>query len=203
LFVHTLRGYVYPGTRFAPDQFKLRRRFLLHLCFAQRILAPSFRPIRNLHMEVHDAARLASSSHVESVFHGPPLATSHQPEQDSCSKGNENPSSRSGSQLGHAEYFTHAGLDTWSTSSPVSFSYPLGFGPPHISLEPSITGPILHGPTNQHNHTGHLQLAQQLIGVMGHSSSCLTLFGPLALHFYQGPSSTGLSLLDPKPSNDS
>lgn len=36
---------------------------------------------------------------------------------------------------------------------------------------------------------------------MGHSSSGLTLFGPSALHFYQGPSSTGLSLLTLEPSN--
>jgi len=51
----------------------------------------------------------------------------------------------------------------------------------------SFTGPSIHDPTDQHNYTGHLQLAQQLIGVMGHSSSGLTLFGPSTLHFYQGP----------------
>jgi hypothetical protein len=66
-------------------------------------------------------------------------------------------------------------------------------------MGPSITGPILHGPTTQHSHTGHLQLAQQLTGVMGHSSSGLTLFGPSALHFYQGPSSAGLSFVPPNP----
>lgn len=78
--------------------------------------------------------------------------------------------------------------------------YPPGFGPlPHLSMGPSITGPILHGPTSQHSHTGHLQLAQQLTGVMGHLSSGQTLFGPFALHFYQGPSSVGLSITPPEP----
>jgi len=51
----------------------------------------------------------------------------------------------------------------------------------------SFTGPSVHGPTDQHNYTGHLQLAQQLTSVMGHSSSGLTLFEPSTLHFYQGP----------------
>jgi len=67
-------------------------------------------------------------------------------------------------------------------------------------MGPSITGPILHGPTTQQSYTGHLQLAQQLTGVMGHSSSGLTLFGSFALHFYQGPSSAGQSCVPPNPS---
>jgi hypothetical protein len=79
--------------------------------------------------------------------------------------------------------------------------YPPGYGPlPHLSMGPSITGQILHGPTTQHSYTGHLQLAQQLIGVMGHSSSGLTLFGQSALHFYQGSSSASLSCVPPDPS---
>lgn len=42
-----------------PNQPKLRRHFLLHLCSAQRIFAPSFRPIRNLLMEVSDLFRFS------------------------------------------------------------------------------------------------------------------------------------------------
>jgi hypothetical protein len=41
-------------------------------------------------------------------------------------------------------------------------------------MGPTITGPIIHRSTDQHSHSGHLQLAQQLTGVMGHSSSGLT-----------------------------
>lgn len=71
---------------------------------------------------------------------------------------------------------------------------------------PIITGPIIHGTTDQHSRSGHLQLAQQLTGVMGHSSSGLTLFGPSALHFYQGFTSSTLSMaseLLPLPPNPS
>lgn len=38
---------------------------------------------------------------------------------------------------------------------------------------------------------------------MGHFSSGLTLFDQSTLHFYQGPSYAGLSLLPPEPSNPS
>jgi hypothetical protein len=68
----------------------------------------------------------------------------------------------------------------------------------------TIIGLIIHGPTDQHSYSGHLQLAQQLMGVMGHSSSGLTLFGPSPLHFYQEFASTGLTTdtehLPPNPS---
>jgi hypothetical protein len=74
--------------------------------------------------------------------------------------------------------------------------YPPGFehhNLTHFSMGPTITGPIIHGSTDQHSHSGHLQLAQQLTGVMGHSSSGLILFGPSALHFYHGITSSTLS----------
>jgi hypothetical protein len=68
-------------------------------------------------------------------------------------------------------------------------------------MGPSITRPIIQGPTDQHSSSGHLQLAQQLTGVMGHSSSGLTLFGQSALHFYHGPSSvfSDVSTRDSEP----
>jgi hypothetical protein len=61
---------------------------------------------------------------------------------------------------------------------------------PLFSLGPASSGPTVYGPHDQHN-SGHLQLAQQLTGVLSQSSSGLTVFGPSALHFYSGlPQST-------------
>jgi hypothetical protein len=102
LFVYTLRGYVYTGTKFAPSQpaqtpamfstssllctEDLGTLFQTHLEASHRgkrshsfLLEPP--PAK------HGATRPASSPHVESVLHGPPLAMSHQPEQDRCPKG--------------------------------------------------------------------------------------------------------------------
>jgi hypothetical protein len=112
----------------------------------------------------------------------PQVATSPHPSADRC-KGKD--------KIFHQQDFLEPGAGR--SSSP---DYPPGFGPhnlAHFTLGPTITGPIIHGPTNHHSHSGHLQLAQQLTGVMGHSSSGLTLFGPLALHFYQGFTSSDSS----------
>jgi hypothetical protein len=102
LFVHTLMGYVYPSTKFAPSRpaqtpatfstssllctEDLGTLFQTHLEASHRgkrshsfLLEPP--PAK------HGATRPASSPHVESVLHGPPLAMSHQPEQDGCPKG--------------------------------------------------------------------------------------------------------------------
>jgi hypothetical protein len=54
----------------------------------------------------------------------------------------------------------------------------------------SSAGLNVFGAHDQHNH-GHSQLAQQITGVMSHTFSGLTVFGPSALHFYSGfPHST-------------
>jgi hypothetical protein len=215
LFVHTLRGYVYPGSRIAPSSpahspvmsstssllctEDLETLFQSHSASShggQHSRSLLIEPPQPMHGVTPPANQVIAPPQAASGFPYPYFATSHQQEQDTCPKGKAKISSHSG----HAD----PGLDSRSMYDPGPF-YPSGFGPPsfglpNFSMGPSITGPILHGPTTQHSHTSHLQLAQQLTGVMGHSSLGLTLFGLSALHFYQGPTFAGLSLVPLQPS---
>jgi hypothetical protein len=108
-----------------------------------------------MHGVTPPALQGAAPPQAASGFPDPHFATSHQQEQDRCPKGKAKISSHSG----------HANLDLESQSMCDSGPFYLpGFGPqtfglPNLSMGPSITGPILHGPNTQHNHTGHLQLA--------------------------------------------
>jgi hypothetical protein len=213
LFAHTLRGYVYPVSRIAPTRpassqaltsssSQLGSETLGNVYHtypasshgdlgSSMFLLESAQPMKGV---TSSAFSDIAPSPVAGGFHDPYLATSHQLNHDQCPKGKAKISSSS----------SHAEPDLDSRSRGVSDQLiPPGFGPttyglPTLAMGPSISGPILHGATTQHCHSCHLQLAQQLTGVMGHSSSGLTLFGPSTLHFYQGTSSTGLLLLPPE-----
>jgi len=82
-------------------------------------------------------------------------------------------------------------------SPPLVTSDPMvvGQSDPQFGLGPVSSGPTVYGPHDQHN-TGHIQLAQQITGVLSQSSLGLTVFGPSALHFYSGlpPATTDLML---------
>jgi hypothetical protein len=204
LFIHSLCGYVYPGTRLPPT-----RPAHVPSAGSSTSLRCSEDFGSGLHspMEVSHSSRRPRSffsdsppvKHGRDIFGlpGHPFTTSPHSAGDKCSKGKENfvypqdPVISPQSVYQDARYLPSAFPE-----------YPPGFRPfkePSLHTGPSITGPIIQGPTDQHSSSGHLQLAQQLTGVMGHSSSGLTLFGPSALHFYHGPSSvfSDVSTRDP------
>jgi hypothetical protein len=207
LYVHSLRGYVYPGTRVPTT-----RPAHVPSAGSSTSLRGSEDFASGLHspMEVSHSSRRHRSYFSDSppVKHGRdffgllghPFATSSHSAGDMCSKGKEKivyPQD-TGNIPPQAAYLDARFLPS---SVPDVPDCPPGFGPSKVlplHMGPSITGPIIQGPTDQNSTSGHLQLAQQLTGVMGHSSSGLTLFGPSALHFYHGPSSvfSGISNRD-------
>jgi len=170
-YTHTLRGYVYPGNRFPkppPAQVSASKLLCtedLGLLFHSPMdVACGGQLSPPLLLESVTMGRLVDCS---SFIHGLPnrrAATSHHHSADMC-KGKD-------------KIFTQQDFLEPVVGQPSSSpEYPLGFehhNLTHFSMGPTITGPIIHRSTDQHSHSGHLQLAQQLTGVMGHSSSGLT-----------------------------
>lgn len=205
----SLRGYVYPGTR---------------RMFSSRHASGSSSPITTsspLYSEELDSILylqgVSCSSPTTFTVHGHLQSPSPLKLAGEASLPNDSrPLSRHGPYTQvhgwGAATSPHAWLDTSSTgkekisgffNSDSTGSDDLGLVP-IVGHDPSIdplfttchssSGPTVYG-LNDKQKSGYLQLAQQIFGAMGQSSSVLTIFGPSALHFYFGLPQTTSGLM--------